>query len=1200
MARWRKQLIGGRYRLEQRLGRGGMGSVYRAYDTSGKRTVALKLLERQKTADSHARGELRFRREFATLTSHRHPRIVEVFSFDVDPEGAFYTMELIDGEDLRHVRGLSIESAVRILADVASALSFLHNRGLVHRDVAPRNVRCTSDGRAKLFDFGVVVDAGYAGDLAGTPGYVPPEALHGLPLDGRSDLFGFGVLAYFALTHQLPYPCGTFQEQLDAMRTAPPRLSAARPDIPEALEELIGECLRLDPLARPSSAAEVIERLGAIAPLSDTISRYEARGYLHTAALVGREQEVEQARRFARAAAQGHGATLFIEAETGAGKSRLLREIALEAQLGGFVVATTSAELATPRAFGVLADLLSALIAIRPQLVRPLMEARADELFRVLPLAGRSARARPAVDPAEERMRVLSAILDVILELSRSVPVALLVDDMQRADEASATALAALARSSNEAALLIVVSRRRGESVRAPAAVEALLEAASQQLALRGFDTETIERLIESTFGRLPHEKRLAAFLYERTGGSPLFCTELLRHLVDTDVLRYDEGQWILESELELEALPSGLAQTIETRLGQLDPATRRIAEVLAIVGGELSLELCVALADAGEAEVFAALEELSRQGTLVGDGAHYRFRHDAWREALLAGLDDEQKRALHRRVGEYFLDAGGEHRRRAGVHLYSAGDDARSAPLLEEVGTELYEAQALADCLPPLESAYEALKRVGAPVTRTMHIQMMLLSAGWVVDHRVGACYAEPALLAYSRHAGLALAARIRPLVGKYLALSVGVTIAFFRWLLTGTRGPNPLGALTTFAITLGYACAVANARNRLSELEALVSLSEPLGIFKKRVPYATYLAAHAFPQILLGHLGDAEEGLTTCIDIIQNDHLTPATETQRRFAETATRGLRALVDVNQFEPRLEDDLARLDAAGFRYYQLVADTTRVVKFRYRGEEAQAVALEEAIETRNLELGSWSTDVQALLFGHPAYALCNDVLGLKRSLAQLEHWSREGFSFEARIAITSAEYQRARGCPERGIEPLSKLCSELLDRDALMQQWVRSALAECLFAAGELGRAREQAEEVLRRGDEPGRRILLPWLRVHRVLALCLAEAGELEQAVEVVERALRLAEERDIPPLAGALHVARARIARSMNDGLAFEVSRARASDWLKPTGNSSLLRYLDQLSDSWSAAAGEVAEQSSSTSSEVVTQVAGKSGSH
>ncbi len=1177
-----------------------MGSVYRAYDISERRTVALKLLAHQKSEESQARGELRFRREFATLSSHRHPRIVDVYRFDVAPEGAFYTMELIDGEDLRHVGELPVERAVRLLADVASALSFLHNRGLVHRDVAPRNVRCSRDGRAKLFDFGVVVDAGYEGDLAGTPGYVPPEALHGLPLDGRSDLFSFGVLAYFTLARQLPYPCRSFDEELKALRHAPPRLSALRPDVPPALEELIGECLRLDPLARPSSAAEIIERLGAIVPLEDTVARVEARGYLHTAALVGREQEVEQARQYARAAAHGHGATLFMEAETGAGKSRLLREIALEAQLGGFVVATASAELSTSRAFGVVADLLSALLVARPQLVRPLVEARADVLGRVLPAYDRGARSRPAVDPAEERMRVSSAILDLVLTLSRREPVALMVDDVQRADEASASVLAALARSSDDAPLFIAISRRSGESVRAPAAVDALVDAASQELSLRGFDADTIARLIESTFGKVPHERRLAALLYERTGGSPLFCTELLRHLVDTDVLRYDDGQWILESELDLAALPSGLAQTIETRLAQLDAETRRIADVLAVVGGELPLELCVALADAvDEDRVFAALEELSRQGTLVGDGEHYRFRHDAWREALLAGLGDDSKRSLNRRVGDYFLQAGGGYRRQAGVHLYAAGDDVGSAPLLEEVGTELYEAQALADCLEPLESAYEALKRSGAPVTRTMHIQMMLLSAGWVVDYRVGARYAEPAMRAYSRHAGLALAARLRPLLGRHLALTFGITIAFARWLFTGARGPNPLGALTTFAITLGYACGLANAQNRLPELEALVALSEPLGIFKQRVPYATFLAAHAFPQLLLGHLGDAVDGLTRCLEIIETDRLTPATATQRSFAGTATRGLRALVDVNQFEPRLEDDLRRLDEAGFRYYQLVADTTRIVKLRYRGEEARAVALEEATETRNLELGSWSTDVQALLFAHPAYALCNDVLGLKRSLAELTYWTGEGFRFEARLTITRAEYQRARGRPERGVGPLTELCQNLSQRDALMQQWARSALAECLFASGELARAREQAEEVLRRAEEPGRRVLLPWLRVHRVLGLCLAEEGDTDQAVEVVERALRIAEERDIPPLAGALHVARARIARRVGDQLGFEVSRARAGEWLKPTENSSLLRYLDQLSDNWSEATGELAELPSSTSSEVVTKVAGRRGS-
>ncbi len=1194
-----RKLLGSRYRLEQKLGRGGLGSVYRAYDVAQKRSVALKLLDRRQDATSQARAELRFRREFAVLASNRHPRIVEVFGYGVDSRGPFYTMELMEGQDLRHLENPTLEEAVRLLADVASALAFLHNRGLVHRDVAPRNVRCTHDGRAKLFDFGVVVDAGYAGDIAGTPGYVPPEAIHGMPLDARSDLFGFGVLAYFTLTRRLPYPARTFEEQLFAMRGAPPRLSSVRRDVPEALQDLIGECVRLDPLARPASAAEVIERLGAIVELPDAALEHEARGYLYTAALVGREHEVEQVRQYSRTAAQGLGATLVFRSESGGGKSRLLREAALEAQLAGLVVSGASAELAAPRAFGVIADLLTGVVAARPESARPIVRARAEALSRVLPslASGLPPRQQP-VDPSEERLRVLGAVHQVFIDLAAREPLALIVDDVQRADEASAAALAALARASDRHPILLIVAQRLGEPLRAEAAIKALESAATQTLDLAGFDEQSIAKLVESSFGSVPHAKRLAAWLSQQTGGSALYCTELLRHWVDTEVLRFADGHWILPTELDLRSLPVGLAQTVESRLARLDASTRAVGETLALAGGDLSLELCVALtSDAAQAEpteVFDALDALSRQGALVGDGEKWRFRHDAWREALLRGLSAERKATLHLRLGEYFLDRPDLGRRDdAGWHLLEAGDDARAAPLLEDVGQRLFEAQALADCIAPLEAAWTALTRLGVKRSRTMHVEVMLLSAGWVADHRVGARFAERAMTAYSRHAGLTLAAGSSRYLGKHLALVFGVSVAFLRWMVTGFRGPNPAAAVTTFALTLGYACALANAAARLEELEKLVALSKPFGIFRRRVTYATYLATHAFPDILLGRLGDATDKLTECLDVIQNDTLSPATETQRRFAETAVRGLRALVDVNQFEPRLHEELQEIEAQGFAYYQLVANTTRVVHLRYRGEEAKARALEEELETTSLELGAWSTDVQALLFAHPAYALCNDIMGLKRCLAALEHWHREGFAFEPRIIVTRAEYQRARGRPEGGIEPLRELVETLSERDSLMQQWARSALAECLFAAARHGEARAEAEEVMRRGRSEATRVLLPWLRAHRVLALCLQQAGQSAAALELVDRAIGIAEERQIPSLAGPLHVARGRIAREQGDNLQLELARVRAREWLEPTANPALLRFLDQLSDNWSHDSGEVAELPSSTSSEI-TQIA------
>ena len=191
--------IAGRFRIEQELGRGAMGAVYRVHDERSGQELALKLLY---VADEAQRSMLMslFEREFYTLAELAHPLIIEVHDYGRSEQGAYYTMELLDGQDLDTRGQLHWREACELLRDVASSLAIVHSRRLVHRDVTPRNVRCTASGRAKLLDFGAMVPMGVARHVVGTPPFIPPEALQHQPLDGRSDLYALGGLAYFMLT----------------------------------------------------------------------------------------------------------------------------------------------------------------------------------------------------------------------------------------------------------------------------------------------------------------------------------------------------------------------------------------------------------------------------------------------------------------------------------------------------------------------------------------------------------------------------------------------------------------------------------------------------------------------------------------------------------------------------------------------------------------------------------------------------------------------------------------------------------------------------------------------------------------------------------------------------------------------------------------------------------------------------------------
>ncbi|HTU56933.1 MAG TPA: serine/threonine-protein kinase, partial [Polyangiales bacterium] len=250
------QLVAGRYELKERLARGGMGEVFAAHDRSTGRAVALKRL----LAGTHV---VHFMREYHALSALRHPRIIEVYDYGVDRALPYYTMELLDGQDLRDLSPLPYREACRLLRDVASSLALLHARRLLHRDVSPRNVRRTSDQHCKLIDFGAMVPFGVPPNVTGTPPCVPPEALQGIALDQRADLYSLGAVAYFALTGRAGYAVTKLEELPNAWSQPvqrPKRIAA----MPDELDELVMSLMSLDPMKRPKSAAEVIDWLSAI------------------------------------------------------------------------------------------------------------------------------------------------------------------------------------------------------------------------------------------------------------------------------------------------------------------------------------------------------------------------------------------------------------------------------------------------------------------------------------------------------------------------------------------------------------------------------------------------------------------------------------------------------------------------------------------------------------------------------------------------------------------------------------------------------------------------------------------------------------------------------------------------------------------------------------------------------------------------
>jgi serine/threonine-protein kinase len=279
----------GSYQLVEMLGKGGMGEVWLAKHKMLARPAAIKLISTRTLAGDSASAESmikRFEREAQATAMLQSAHTVGVYDFGVTDEGAFYyVMELMDGQDLdelvKQFGPVPAERAVHILQQACHSLAEAHQSGMVHRDIKPANIFLCKKGLdydyVKVLDFGLVKTVfsqeesspglTIDGNITGTPAFIAPEiALGKKDIDGRSDLYALGCVAYWILTGKMVFeadtPMGVVMEHV---KTEPVRLSArTEVDVPKALEDLIHACLAKEPGDRPQTASDLAERLATI------------------------------------------------------------------------------------------------------------------------------------------------------------------------------------------------------------------------------------------------------------------------------------------------------------------------------------------------------------------------------------------------------------------------------------------------------------------------------------------------------------------------------------------------------------------------------------------------------------------------------------------------------------------------------------------------------------------------------------------------------------------------------------------------------------------------------------------------------------------------------------------------------------------------------------------------------------------------
>ena len=674
-----------RFAIVRKLGEGGMGTVYEAFDRERNTRVALKVLRHVDPSTI-----LRFKREFRALQDLCHSNLVRLGELVAEGDRWWFTMELLEGVNfVEHVRpsrsasprspGVDEARLRDAFGQLVHGLAALHAVGKIHRDVKPSNVLVTGQGRVVLLDLGLVFDQHDVGESTGgralgTLAYMAPEQALGQPVGPEADWYAAGVMLYEALTGKLPFTGRALalaaQKQLGPV--VAPR--AIVPAIDTALNELCLALLQPDVAARPT-AAEILRVLDdgqAVTPAPPSTPG--------AIAFVGRSHELHVLARAFDEIWRGRPVAVLVAGESGIGKSALVQRFADDCQSNGTVVLAGRCyenESVPFKAIDGIVDALSRYLVRLPVAeAAALMPRHAALLARGFPvLAGVESiadapHAHDAGDPKEPRARLFGALRELLARLADRHPVMLVIDDMHWADADSFALLGDLFRSPDAPGLLLVATVRGSADTAEDAHIAAARSALGielQELPLSRMTVDDARSLAAQLIARAPGRSGLdPGAVAEEANGHPLFIAELTRH--------HHAGA----------ALAMRLDDALWARIAQLEPAARAILQLAALAGGRLLRRTAArgARLDDSDFERHLRLLRSAHLARTCGMAASDRVElyHDRVRATVLAHTGALETRALHRDLALALEAEAPSDPEALALHWREAGDRERAA----------------------------------------------------------------------------------------------------------------------------------------------------------------------------------------------------------------------------------------------------------------------------------------------------------------------------------------------------------------------------------------------------------------------------------------------------------------------------------------------------------------------------------------
>ncbi|NLF07948.1 MAG: AAA family ATPase, partial [Pirellulaceae bacterium] len=700
------RLVGGRYRVVKLLKKERAAEHFLAEDTHGDLVVVSCRNRSNLTADTRQRIE----REAEILQDLQSPSLARVLDIGQDGNSLYIARSHIPGVTLsrRLLDGpLDLQDALAVGQSLFSALVALHSQGILHHDVRPATLIVDDKSplhRAVLTDFSInccfLPKDVPAKELLEAATYRSPEYAGALKYEitEASDLYSAGIVLFECLAGQPPFSGNNVGDTLLLhMTSRVPELRNLGVRIPRAFDELVQRLLHKDPRDRYQSAEAVLMDLNAImeavqSGMSDlpcVVGCHDHRTTLTEPAFVGRQDELEQVEKQIRQVAVRQEGLVFLEAESGGGKTRFLAEVASRgAQANMWVLHGCGLEMVGGRPFQVLHGIVEDVVAearSNPSFAATLRKRlgdHADAVGAVLPELARSLGWKESAPVGPEgfaetwSIQALAAFLDALGSEDR--PAMVILDDCQWADATTVKLIAHWRRKrantaeTGSSTLLIVAFR--SEEVAAKHPLRMIRPSLHLRLAL--LEADEIRHLLESMAGPLP--AKAIEVVYRLSEGSPFMASAVLRGMVESGALLAKPAGWVIEPNALADLHSSNRAAGFLSRRIELLPQdTLELLTIGSVLGKEFDLNLAAKFLSLSTAQAIATLDT-ARERHLVWlrpKGAECIFVHDMIRDSLLARITPEIRQDLHLRVARhlqqedvgrifdlaYHYDAGGD-----------------------------------------------------------------------------------------------------------------------------------------------------------------------------------------------------------------------------------------------------------------------------------------------------------------------------------------------------------------------------------------------------------------------------------------------------------------------------------------------------------------------------------------------------------